>query len=114
MKKEYTSIKVISYAMPYFLWSLLNNGVKESDFVITQEDDELVVRIRTDALMEASFPKAKFLKNENNEVPCSPEKKDYVIIRETPKDFRINDYDDSNTMISVTIDSDNPAPTVIM
>ena len=109
--KEYTSIRVICYAMPYFLWSLLNNGVKESDFVITKEDDDLVVRIRTEALMESNYPKAKFLKNENTEIPSCDIKK--IGWDKTPEDFRINDYD-SNTGIIIKTDPNNPAPTIIM
>ena len=109
--KEYTSIRIVSYAMPHFLWSLLNNGVNESDFVITKEDNDLVVRIRTKALMESIYPKAKFLKNENTEIPvCDIKKIDWD---ETPEDFRINDYD-SNTMIRIESDPNDPAPTIIM
>lgn len=109
--KEYTSLRVVSYAMPYFLWSLLNNGVNESDFVITKEDNDLVVRIRTNALMESNYPKANFLKNKNTEVPACDIKK--IGGNEMPEDFRINDYD-SNTAISITTDPNKPAPIIIM
>ena len=106
---EYTSLRVISYAMPYFLWSLLNNGVKESDFVITKEDDDLVVRIRTDALLESNYPKVNFLKNEDTEIPACDIKK--IGCDEIPEDFRINDYD---SQTAITSDPNIPAPTVIM
>lgn len=49
-EEKYVSIKVIDYAMPKFLHALLNNGLTTEDFVVTQEDDYLVVRIRFDAL----------------------------------------------------------------
>ena len=49
-EERYVSIKVIDYAMPKFLHALLNNGLTTEDFVVTQEDDYLVVRVRFDAL----------------------------------------------------------------
>lgn len=64
MNKEskFISIKVVSYAMCDFLYSLLDNGISEYDIYITKEDDYLVVRVPKDSLYNAKYKKC----NETN------------------------------------------------
>ena len=61
---KYVSIKVIDYAMPKFLHALLNNGLTTEDFVVTQEDDYLVVRVRFDALYPVKYKKWEDLESD--------------------------------------------------
>jgi hypothetical protein len=65
-EEKYVSIKVVDYAMPKFLHALLNNGLTTEDFVVTQEDDYLVVRVRFDAL----YVIKKYKKWEDLESDC--------------------------------------------
>ena len=65
-EEKYVSIKVVDYSMPKFLHALLNNGLTTEDFVVTQEDDYLVVRVRFDAL----YVIKKYKKWEDLESDC--------------------------------------------
>lgn len=54
-EKEYISLKVVSYAICDFLYTLLNNGVSENDIFITKEDDYLVVRLPIESLSGVKY-----------------------------------------------------------
>lgn len=54
-KKEYISLKVVSYSIRDFLYALLNNGVSSNDIFITKEDDYLVVRLPIESLSSVKY-----------------------------------------------------------
>lgn len=54
-KKEYISLKVVSYAIRDFLYALLDNGVSSYDIFITKEDDYLVVRLPIESLSSVKY-----------------------------------------------------------
>lgn len=54
-EKEYISLKVVSYAICDFLYTLLNNGVSENDIFITKEDSYLIVRLPIESLSSVKY-----------------------------------------------------------